>query len=335
MSISNRAPKATRLRLVFVLVAVAARVAACSGSAAILSNVGNSVGGEDLAQPASGPSTGGNGYQGATGAPGIGSGSTSGGGNASGAGNGGNPQQAPVDGAKIVKTGSMSVQVADLDAAVARAHDAIVAMGGYVGQSRQTNDGDRPTATVAYRIPADRWDDALVSFRGLATKVVSEQTDAVEVTGQLIDLNARIDNLRASEKALQSILEKATKVQDILDVEARLSDVRGQIEQLDAQRAHLADQAALGTLSVTYSLPIVAVTEAAKGWDPGAEVDRATASLVDLLQAGAGAGIWFGIVWIPVLLFLGIVIAIALFVVRRLGITRPPSPPDVLPGDAA
>ncbi|HET7026529.1 MAG TPA: DUF4349 domain-containing protein [Candidatus Limnocylindrales bacterium] len=335
MSISNRAPKAARLRVLFVLIAVSAMVAACSGSAAILSNVGNSVGGEGLGQAPAGPSTAGNDYQGATGAPGIGTGSTGGGGNGSGTGNGGNPQQAPVDGAKIVKTGSMSVQVADLDAAVAKAHDAIVAMGGYVGQSRQTNDGDRPTATVAYRIPADRWDAALGSFRGLATKVVSEQTDAVEVTGQLIDLNARIDNLRASEKALQSILEKATKVQDILDVEARLSDVRGQIEQLDAQRAHLADQAALGTLSVTYSLPIVAVTEAAKGWDPGAEVDRATASLVDLLQAGAGAGIWFGIVWIPVLLFLGIVIAIILFVVRRLGITRPPSPPDVVPGDAA
>jgi uncharacterized protein DUF4349 len=336
MSISNGVAKAGPRRLLLILVAVGALVGACSGSAAILSNVGNSVGREDLGQGPAGPSTGGNDYQGVSGAPGFGTGSTGSGGNSSGsAGNGGNQPQAPVDGAKIVKTGSMSVQVADLDTAVAKAHDAIVAMGGYVGQSRQTNDGDRPTATVAYRIPADRWDAALVSFRGLATKVVSEQTDAVEVTGQLIDLNARIDNLRASEKALQSILEKATKVQDILDVEARLSDVRGQIEQLDAQRAHLADQAALGTLSVTYSLPIVAVTEAAKGWDPGAEVDRATASLVDLLQAGAGAGIWLGIVWIPVLLFLGIVIAIVLFVVRRLGITRPPSPPDVVPGDAA
>jgi len=68
-------------------------------------------------------------------------------------------------------------------------------MGGYVGASNTSNDGDQPTAEITYRIPADRWEDALDLLRGLnglTTKVVTEHTEAVEVTGQVIDLQARI-----------------------------------------------------------------------------------------------------------------------------------------------
>jgi Domain of unknown function (DUF4349) len=314
--------------LLLVLFATTAVLAACSGGAQILSNVGSSVdGGESYA--AAGASAA------STGSPGGGS---TVGSDADRKSNGsGAPQSAPQDDAKIVRTGSLDLQVAELDPSLAKAHDAIVGLGGYVGQSQESNDGDRSTANVTYRIPVDRWDDARAALRGLATKVVGEQTNAIEVTGQLIDLGARIDNLRASEKALQAILEKATKVQDILDVEGRLSDVRGQIEQLEAQRVHLADQAALGTLSVTFRLPVVAVAEAQQKWSPGEEIDRATASLVDLLQAGGTAGIWFAIVWIPALVFLGIVLAIGLFVARRLGVGRPRvrGGPDIAGGEPA
>jgi len=299
-------------------------VAACSSSAQILSTVGSSVTSGravDAPEPAA---------AGAAGVPSTDESSGNG-----GSGKGGGQAPVPVDETKIVKTGSLDLQVPELGAALDKAHATIVGLGGYVGESKESNDGERSTALVTYRIPAARWDDAIAALRGLATKVLSEQTNAVEVTGQLIDLSARIDNLQASEHALQGILEQATKVQDILDVESRLSDVRGQIEQLQAQQAHLADQAALGTLAVSYGLPVVATVEAQQKWSPADEIDRATASLVDLLQTAAAAGIWFAIVWIPALVFLAVVLAVALVVVRRLGLIRPRMPGPDVAGDAA
>ncbi|MDQ6794751.1 MAG: DUF4349 domain-containing protein, partial [Chloroflexota bacterium] len=244
-----------------------------------------------------------------------------------GSGNGSNG--AFKDDAKIVRTGSLNVQVKDLDVALTAGRDAVRAAGGYVGASKQTNDGDNSVASVTYRIPSDRWEESLTALRRLG-KVLGEQTDAIEVTGQLVDLQARIANLRASEQALQGIAAKATKISDVLEVESRLTEVRGQIEQLDGQRAHLADQAGLGTLTVTYGLQVVAVTQATKGWNAGDEVDRASATLVDILQSLARAGIWLGIVWLPILVTLGILAAIAAFVLRRLGFLRragSPAPP--------
>jgi len=222
------------------------------------------------------------------------------------------------DNLKIVYTGSLQMVVADLQQAVANGRTTVMAVGGYIGASEESNDGDRSVATITYRIPADRWEETLGKLRGFGTKVVAEQTQATEVGSQIVDLEARIRNLRASESALVEIAKGTGKVSDLLEVEAQLTDVRGQIEQLDAQRAQLQDQVAYGTLVTTYGTEIKAVQETAKGWDPTQDVDSALATLIGLGQAVASATIWFAIVWLPLLLVLLVVVLIARFAYRRL-----------------
>jgi len=279
---------------------------ACSGSSAVLSTVGNAV-------PAGGAYDDGAG--GATAAPAPA---------ASGAA-GGEPNAVGnlVDDAKIVRTGSIDLQVTDVVKAIQTARDGIREMGGYIGASQTSTEDERPVATITYRIPVDRWEEALDLLRGLsgqATKVVSEQTQAVEVTGAVVDLEARIRNLRASEAALQGIASKAVRVSDVLEVQAQLTNVRGEIEQLSAQLKELTDRAAYATLTASFATPVVAVEVAAKGWEPGRVVDEASASLVNVMQALTTAGIWFAIVWLPILLGLGLIGLVAGFILRRLGV---------------
>lgn len=283
-------------------------------------------------------SPGGDALQGGAAAPSAAPGAGQGQGEGSGQTDGGTPE-APRDEAKIVYTGSLDLVVADLDAATSQARSAIDALDGYVGGSRSENDGNSPTATITFRIPAARWDEGVGKLRALATKVVREQTSATEVTGQLVDLEARIRNLRASETALQGIAANAARVTDLLEVQRELTNVRGEIERLDAGRAALVDQTAYGTLETTFGLEIIAVQTVAKGWDPANEVDRASASLVSVLQRLASAGIWFVIVWLPVLLVLGILLAGGVWGLRRLGLFRarpaiegwPPAVPPAAP----
>ena len=193
----------------------------------------------------------------------------------------------------------------------------MLATGGYIGASQEANDGDRSVATITYRVPASRWEDALASLRGLATEVVGEQTQATEVGGQLVDIEARLRNLRASEQVLVDIAKGTGKVTDLLEVEARIADVRGQIEQLDGQRLQLQDQVAYGTLVATFGTEIVQVQETAKGWDPTSDVDGATATLIGAGQAIVSGAIWFGIVWLPVILVLLVIALIARWAFRR------------------
>ncbi len=315
---------------IIVAVLLTIGIAACSssGSSTILSTVGGPVGdGDNLYGEAAAPSAAAS----AAAAPDDGTGTPGKGGDAVGA----------VDDARIVRTGSIELQVQDVPSAVGVARDAIRGFGGYIGASNTFNDGDEPVAEITYRIPVDRWEDALAALRGLnglTTKVITEKTDAVEVTGQIVDLAARIRNLRASESALQAIAASAIKISDVLEVQAQLTEVRGQIEQLTAQLADLGNRADFATLTATYRVALVAVEVAQQDWDPTAVVDEASASMVDLLQALASAGIWFAIVWLPILVTLAVLAAAAVWVLRRFGLIgrgTPPIPPAAPPAPPA
>lgn len=253
----------------------------------------------------------------------------------SGAGNGSNvggngDQVAAVDDAKIVRTGSLELEVADVAKALAGGRDAIRSVGGYIGASQQQRSGDETIATVTYRIPVARWEDTLGSMRSLGT-VVGEKTDAVEVTAQIVDLEARIRNLKASEVALVGYAEKAPKVSDLLEIQSRLTDTRGEIERLTAQQANLQNQAALATLSVTFSVKPVEVTKTTESWDPAAEVDRASATLIAIGQGIVSFAIVLAIVWLPILAIVGVIALVGLILARRLGWRRPLDPPPLVP----
>jgi hypothetical protein len=304
------------IRSFLFLIAIGVLIAACGGSTAASAPAAQAAG-----------ETGGKGLSGgADGAPPA---------NPEPASGVGGGQIAAVDDAKIIRTGTMTIEVKDVGAALRTARDAIVGLGGYVGASTTSNDGEQPSAQITYRIPAAKWESALDLLRGLnglTTKVVTEHTEAVEVTSQVIDLQARIANLRASETAFQAIAAKATKISDVLEVQGQLTQTRGEIETLTAQLKDLNDRAGYASWGGGYNVPILAVEVAQKGWDPASVIDEASASMVSVLQGLATAGIWFAIVWLPILLIIGLVGIIAVAIVRRLGYGRrttgglPPAP---------
>ena len=83
---------------------------------------------------------------------------------------------------------------------------------------------------------------------------------------------------RVTERAFQSIMDRATEIRDVLDVQAQLATVRSEIEQLSSKAAHLREQAAMSTLSVMISsCPTPAVARQEARFDPAGEAEAATA----------------------------------------------------------
>ena len=218
-------------------------------------------------------------------------------------GGGKGDQTASLADRKIVKTGDISIEVPNVATALARVRAMAVDLGGYVGGSQSGALGE--SATLTLRIPADRFEDALARLHQLDGDVLSEATREQDVTSAVADLEARLTNLQASEVQYRTLLAQAVKVEDILAVQSRLDDVRGQIEQLQAQDKELNGLADLATLTVT--LVPGAVQQAAGSWDPGKTVSSAVAALVGVGQGIGSAAIWFAIVVLPALIGLLIV----------------------------
>lgn len=227
---------------------------------------------------------------------------------AAGGGTGDGDQPASLADRRIIKTGEMTVEVQQVAAAVGRVRALALALGGYVGSSQSGTLGE--SATLTLRIPADRFEDALARLRALDGDVLSEATREEDVTSVLVDLEARLKNLQASEVQYRALLAQAVQIEDILAVQTRLDDVRGQIEQLQAQDKELTGLSDLATLTV--SLVPGAVQQATGNWDPGKTVTDAYAALVGVGQGVANGAIWFAIVWLPALVVLAIVVLLAM-----------------------
>jgi hypothetical protein len=220
---------------------------------------------------------------------------------------GGVPTATPGDGSitrdriDVIRTGTFSLEVEDVDASLTKLTGVVKSQGGYVSGSYRYTDTSTPYLTVTFRVPAASFDAAVLALRAEGT-VLSEQISTYEVTMQLVDLEARLRNLRASETALLELMTRATTVSDVLAVQTQLTSVRSDIESYDAQRASLADQVAMTTVSVTISPIGSSIGNATSGFDLGKEVSRAVANLIAVGRTVIIAAINLVIVVVPIAL---------------------------------
>ena len=106
-------------------------------------------------------------------------------------------------------------------------------------------------ADLTVRVPVEKLPAVLEQIRELG-RVVNEQLSSEEVTAQVVDLEARLRNSRATEARLISVLEQRTgKVADILQVEREIARTREEIERMEAQRKNLVARVELATVNVT------------------------------------------------------------------------------------
>jgi hypothetical protein len=124
-------------------------------------------------------------------------------------------------------------------------------LGGYL-VSAEGGGQDAIRGTLTIRVPAGRFEEARAEIRKLGLRVEAEKVDAEDVTQRYVDQNASLRNLRAEEAQFLAILKQASTVKDMLLVSERLSEVRGEIEQQQAEFDALSRQ--VETVAMTISL---------------------------------------------------------------------------------
>jgi len=228
----------------------------------------------------------------------------------------------------IIKTGEITVEVDNVAETTGAVRALALELDGYISSSFQGEFEE--SATLTMRIPADRFDDAIAAIHDLGGDVKAEATREEDVTAAVVDIEARLTNLRAAEVEYRELMDRAERIEDILAIQNQLFQVRGEIEAMQAQLAYYNDQADLATLTV--SIIPGAVEQATTDFDPGAIVQEAVAQLVGFGQWLVGAGIWFVIVGLPALVVLGIALFIGFRVLRRIS-PNPAKAKEQGPGD--
>lgn len=165
------------------------------------------------------------------------------------------PQQ---DDRHVIRTADISVTVDSFADARANLTAAARADGGYLSDSeRQTHERGNETWTtgrLTFRVPSENFE----AFRTTAEaqgNVTTATVESEDVTDQLVDIEARLENLRSQRDRLRDLYDDANETEDVLAVGDRLSEVQEDIERLEAQRASLREQVAYSTVTVRLAEP--------------------------------------------------------------------------------
>jgi len=139
----------------------------------------------------------------------------------------------------IVRTADMWLVVNNVPVVIDQITGMADGFSGYVVSSGVWKEGERLVGSIAVRVPAEHFDDAMRALRGMAVEVTSESTSSKDVTEEYVDLSAELKNLEATEEQYLRLMEKAEAVDDMLSIQRELSRTRGEIEQTKGRMQYL------------------------------------------------------------------------------------------------
>ncbi|MGC4865066.1 DUF4349 domain-containing protein [Micromonospora sp. DT53] len=231
-----------------------------------------------------------------------------------------------VDQRAIIYTGTMRVQVDDVDSAARAATAMVTRAGGFVGgDQRHSADADA-VAELELRVPAAKFTDVVEDIAKLGRQQ-SREINTQDVTEETVDLDARITSQRARVESARRLLARATSITDLVSLENELGRREADLASLEAKKRRLADLTALSTITVSLAGPAAKTTgeEADTGFLAGLKGGwKAFVVSMTVLLTVLGA-------LLPFLVALGVPVAVLLVVLRRRRKPRAPVAPVSAP----
>ncbi len=226
-----------------------------------------------------------------------------------------------VAGRKIIKNGDLSIQTREFDTFLENLNRSILGVGGYVEASsingNSYNRNRMRSADVTARIPADQLDDFCDQVSDLGN-VTYKNLYTRDVTLTYVDLESHLKALRTEQETLMELLRKAEKMEDIITIRARMTDVRYEIESYESTLRTYDDQIAYS--SVHLSIQEVQREVAVEKESAGQEIARRfRENWEDVKEGAARLGIDFVsnlptiLVWVA---FLGVVALVAALLIK-------------------
>jgi hypothetical protein len=205
----------------------------------------------------------------------------------------------------IVRDANMTIEVADVQKADQEIRALVDATGGYVMSSSASGSDANTVIYVSLKIPSDKLDSVITAVERIAHKILYRSMSGSDVTEEYVDLEARLASLEAARDRLLILLEKAANVEEAVQVNAALTDVQTQLEQITGRMRYLRQGAAMSSLNLELRpIPVTEVINPDR-WQP---LEVARIALRDLIEFGQdivslviGLAIWTP-VWLPLLL---------------------------------
>lgn len=197
---------------------------------------------------------------------------------------------------QLIKTADLSLKVKSIEPALFAIRNLVKQTKGdiYKFEDHQPNDvKNHHQVSMEIKVPQTQLDESIASISKLGT-ITNQTVKAEDVTNQLVDIDARLKNLRQEETMISKIMERAGSVKDILSVSKELSRVRSEIEEIDATQKSLRGRVAYSTINLQLEESVATIKDsgnpigvrAGETWNSSTHFVGETATNLVLLLIG-------------------------------------------------
>ncbi|MES2138953.1 MAG: DUF4349 domain-containing protein [Bacteroidota bacterium] len=153
---------------------------------------------------------------------------------------------------KIKKTADLNITVEDYKKARTEIEKIVKSGNAYIGSENEQNTTYSITNYMVIRVLNRDFDSMVNKLLTVASNVNSKNVTAEDVTAQFVDIQSRLKSKKEIEKRYLDILQKASKVSDILEIEQKLGQIREEIEAKEGELKFLSDQVNYSTINLNF-----------------------------------------------------------------------------------
>ena len=221
---------------------------------------------------------------------------------------------------KLIQDASLTLRISkgSFDSISRKVVDIAQGSGGilFSMQTSQSAEDVINSGTVTVKVPSDQYTRVLDQLRALGT-VTAIQTNTQDVSGEYVDLQARLRNQQAQQTILIALMARAQTIQDSIAVQNQLSQVTGEIERIEARIRFLDTQTTYATINVNLIIPVAVAKPAEPSlWDKSGIGDAMLTAIRLSANVVSGMIIVLGFL-LPFAILVGLVLAAWRFLPKR------------------
>lgn len=152
--------------------------------------------------------------------------------------------------AKIIKNANLRFETSDLNQSFADIQKALVKYKASLQNDVSGKSSNSVYRDLVIRIPNSAFDAFINEISQGVSHFDRKEISSEDVTEQYIDLESRINTKKTLEKRYLELLNKATKVSEIIEIEKGLATVREEIEVVEGKLKYLQSRVAMSTISI-------------------------------------------------------------------------------------
>ncbi|MDR6845149.1 DUF4349 domain-containing protein [Flavobacterium granuli] len=173
---------------------------------------------------------------------------------------------------KIIRNGNLKFETDNLETTYEQIKIAVKKGKAFIQNDSEGKEYASIYRRITVRIPSDNFDSFIKNILTGVAYFDNKEINSQDVTEEYIDIDARLKAKKKLENRYLELLAKATKISEMLAIEAQLSTIREEIEAKEGQLRYMQNQVSLSTITIEFYKTIaeesgITISYGAKIWN--------------------------------------------------------------------